>query len=93
MIKANSVTKVVNTSEGSLQILRPISFEVKLPHRGPLFKPKTMQSGSVLFGAPIPSVESDELYSHAWGGMFPGDNFTDLIKSFADGIGVKQAID
>lgn len=29
MIKANSVTKVVNTSEGSLQILRPISFEVK----------------------------------------------------------------
>jgi hypothetical protein len=52
-----------------------------------------MQSGSVLFGAPIPSVESDELYSHAWGGMFPGDNFTDLIKSFADGIGVKQAID
>lgn len=29
MIKANSVTKMVNTSEGSLQILRPISFEVK----------------------------------------------------------------
>ena len=29
MIKANSVTKVVTTSEGSLQILRPISFEVK----------------------------------------------------------------
>lgn len=29
MIKANSVTKIVNTSEGSLQILRPISFEVK----------------------------------------------------------------
>ena len=29
MIKANSVTKVVDTSEGSLQILRPISFEVK----------------------------------------------------------------
>ena len=29
MIKANSVNKVVNTSEGSLQILRPISFEVK----------------------------------------------------------------
>ncbi|BFT30819.1 ABC transporter ATP-binding protein [Alteromonas sp. D210916BOD_24] len=29
MIKANSVTKVVNTSEGALQILRPISFEVK----------------------------------------------------------------
>ncbi|WP_334050177.1 ABC transporter ATP-binding protein [Alteromonas gracilis] len=29
MIKANSVTKVVNTSEGLLQILRPISFEVK----------------------------------------------------------------
>ena len=29
MIKANAVTKVVDTSEGSLQILRPISFEVK----------------------------------------------------------------
>ncbi|AGP77572.1 lipoprotein releasing system ABC transporter ATP-binding protein [Alteromonas mediterranea 615] len=29
MIKANSVTKVVDTSEGSLQILSPISFEVK----------------------------------------------------------------
>ena len=29
MIKANSVIKVVDTSEGSLQILRPISFEVK----------------------------------------------------------------
>ena len=29
MIKANSVVKVVDTSEGSLQILRPISFEVK----------------------------------------------------------------
>ena len=28
MIKANSVTKVVDTSEGSLQILSPISFEV-----------------------------------------------------------------
>lgn len=29
MIKANSVTKVVDTSEGSLQILSPISFDVK----------------------------------------------------------------
>jgi putative ABC transport system ATP-binding protein len=29
MIKANAVTRVVDTSEGSLQILRPISFEVK----------------------------------------------------------------
>ncbi|KHT57913.1 ABC transporter ATP-binding protein [Alteromonas marina] len=29
MIKANAVTKVVDTSEGSLQILRSISFEVK----------------------------------------------------------------
>ena len=29
MIKANAVTKVVDKSEGSLQILRPISFEVK----------------------------------------------------------------
>ncbi|MBR9785844.1 MAG: ABC transporter ATP-binding protein [Gammaproteobacteria bacterium] len=29
MIKANFVTKVVDTSEGSLQILSPISFEVK----------------------------------------------------------------
>ena len=29
MIKANAVSKVVDTSEGSLQILRPISFEVK----------------------------------------------------------------
>jgi len=29
MIKANAVTKVGDTSEGSLQILRPISFEVK----------------------------------------------------------------
>ena len=29
MIKANAVTKVVDTSEGSLQILSPISFEVK----------------------------------------------------------------
>ena len=29
MIKANSVTKAVDTSEGSLQILSPISFEVK----------------------------------------------------------------
>lgn len=29
MIKANAVTKIVDTSEGSLQILRPISFEVK----------------------------------------------------------------
>ena len=29
MIKANAVTKVVDTSEGSLQILGPISFEVK----------------------------------------------------------------
>ena len=29
MIKANAVTKVVDTSEGSLQILRAISFEVK----------------------------------------------------------------
>lgn len=29
MIKTSNVTKFVNTSEGSLQILRPISFEVK----------------------------------------------------------------
>ncbi len=29
MIKASSVIKIVDTSEGSLQILRPISFEVK----------------------------------------------------------------
>ena len=29
MIKTSTVTKTVNTSEGSLQILQPISFEVK----------------------------------------------------------------
>ena len=55
--------------------------------------PKVMQSGAVLFGSAIPSVDSEQLYSHAWGGMYPGDKFIDMVKGFADDIGVKKSID
>lgn len=83
----------IETHEIKVKGQDPVKFDVKLTHRGPLFAPKTMQAGSVLFGALIPSVDSQDLYSHAWGGMYPGDNFMDLIRSFADGVGVKEVIE
>lgn len=55
--------------------------------------PVTMQAGSVLFGSQIPDVDSDLLYSHAWGGMSPGDDFISILRLFGDGKGVKDVID
>jgi len=64
--------------------------DVKFTHRGPLMDPKTMQSGSVLFGSEIPDVDFKHQYSHMWGGMAPGDNFIGILESFANGKGVKE---
>lgn len=52
-----------------------------------------MQVGSVLFGSPIPTVDSKHVYSHMWGGMSPGDNFIDILQGFAEGKGVKETLD
>jgi hypothetical protein len=53
-------------------------------------QPQVMKSGGVLFGGALPEPKHDYWYSHAWGGMFPGDNFINVIKYIADGVSVKE---
>lgn len=49
-----------------------------------------MKSGGVLFGGALPDPKIEQWYSHAWGGMFPGDDFINIVKHIANGMGVKE---
>jgi acyl-homoserine lactone acylase PvdQ len=52
-----------------------------------------MQAGQMLFGSPVPKVDSDKVYSHMWGGMSAGENYMQLVEGIANGNGVKETIE
>lgn len=52
-----------------------------------------MKSGGVLFGGALPDPKHKFWYSHAWGGMFPGDNFINIVKHIAEGVSVRELFD
>lgn len=48
--------------------------------------------GKDFFGVPIPSFDTKQKYSLAWGGMYPGDKYWEIIIGFAQGSGVKETL-
>ncbi len=66
------------------------SLLIRFTHRGPLMQPKTMKSGGVLFGGTLPEPKHEFWYSHAWGGMTPGEGLMQIVKHISNGIGVTE---
>jgi len=53
-------------------------------------QPKTMKSGGVLFGGTLPDPKHEFWYSHAWGGMTPGEGLIQIVKHISNGVGVTE---
>ena len=53
-------------------------------------QPKTMKSGGVLFGGTLTEPKHEFWYSHAWGGMTPGEGLMQIVKHISNGVGVTE---
>ena len=70
-----------------------VEFELSFTHRGPVMKSQLLYEAGVLFGGSLPAAKFEHSYSHAWGGMFAGESFFDLLQAIADGKGVKEVME
>lgn len=68
----------------------PLNLIVRFTHRGVIITPELLLGAEgVFFAASLPVPKFKHSYSLAWGGDFPGDEFTNIILDFANGIGTK----
>lgn len=72
---------------------KPVDFDIKFSHRGPLVDVDLLQGAEVLFSEGIPSAGHKAVYSFAWSGDIPHEDTVSIVRDFLKAKDIKTVMD